>query len=974
MSLSAKYWFHHKKRALSLICAITVSTMAMTVGVFLARSASQGDVEKILNACGDYDLLTLPIEKAQLEILQQNDQIAEYGVILNGGTCRTQYSESVLFGAFASAQAQEMFHYTPEKGGRYPIASGEVCGYKEAFHTLGVAPVVGNRISLEMYDSAGNAIGEREFTIVGVLNEADSYYGEARTLRDASSNTGVGFAPEKDLDLPEMFFCSEDMPDIAVITAMIRCVPDAAPAGIGEESVEIVLKEQGIPLWRPYPYRIMELCSIAGVDARTERDLFDRARLSYNDFYSSILIPVFLGIVLLVSFISVYVVMADAMKERMRQFGLYRSMGMSVREVRGRLLSEALFFDIVGVAAGYLLGILLYLIYLGIFHVAGDVYVYNAFHVHPIARAISIDPFIWPWALGFLFSCAALVSPIFFATRLSPNAMLLHEKSATRVRNKKRKVADKILNKITGEKLSGNRLAALLIFVTGWSFVFGAAFMMAKADIDNFSLYNQLAEAGNGTADYMAQKDIRSTMCGNAVFNRHGEGISAADMAALSASGDVASIQGVIELPGLKVLCDGERLSPAQEETLAPLDIDHNVDEFLRDLFGKTKTAIGYAPDDRICRLPSAAIDDALMESLAPYVISGELDMEGLADGSRIVIAEYPGASLPDPFAAGDTVTLTDAVISDDYVENWDMSRNMMPDGVAPSFTYDYADGSAVDLPGYAYGEKIVFQSQICAILRIDDEQLADLLCTDSYVDNETHTGELSPGYGILCCTGAPSAWGLPDRCYTDVRVNLKPSADIDRFELLWYTIIGRSGNVKSTVQNDIWRRIERTDRSNLLLFAAMITLVIFTGCFGMVNAYRFAVNRNMRNLQILRAVGIDRRALAVCHIRELFLWPLCAILTSLLPIPVFDLVRRYAQYYLFELGHNHSILIGEGIYYDNWAMRFPWYIELWKQPIPLIMAAAFVCLVLLNIAAAVSPLRRMQKTSIVDGIRTDDF
>ena len=141
-----------------------------------------------------------------------------------------------------------------------------------------------------------------------------------------------------------------------------------------------------------------------------------------------------------------------------------------------------------------------------------------------------------------------------------------------------------------------------------------------------------------------------------------------------------------------------------------------------------------------------------------------------------------------------------------------------------------------------------------------------------------------------------------------------------------------------------------------------------------MINAYHFAVNRNMKNLQILRAVGISRKALVFSHIRELFLCPLWAVMTSLLPIMIFDLIKRYAYYYAFELGHNTAILADNGTEIINWSLRFPYYIELWKQPLPLIMTAAFLCLVMLNIAVTVAPLRQIQKANIVDGIRTDDF
>lgn len=976
MNLSAKYWLHHKKRAMVLLGTVMVSTMAMTIGVFLARSASQGNIEKLLNACGNYDLLTLPIEEEHLETLAQNDQIAEYGIIRNGGLCQTQYSNAVPFGAFDTEQAQELFHYAPEKGGRYPTAPGEICGYRDTFHTLSVAPALGNHFTLELYDVHGTYVGGREFTIVGILNETDSFYGEIRSLENSFVETdGAHHFSEEETNLPQLFICSEDLPDVSTMTAMIRCTPDAIPSK-KEESVANGLAKQGIETWYQMPNRLGTIGTIVSVLALTENELHDRAYLSYNDFYSSILIPVFLGIVLLVSFISVYAVMADAMKERRRQFGLYRSMGMSIREVRKRLLGEAFFFDAVGVAAGYALGLILYLLYLQICNAVSDAYVYSAFDAHPVARAISLSPYVWPWLLGFLFSSVALAAPVFFSTRLSPNEMLSPEKTAApSVRHEKYSPYGRILRKVTGRKLSGNRPVAFLIFITGWTFVFGAAFMMGKADSDNVMLYEQLDVSESAGADYVARKDIYDTMWGNVLFNRHNEGISAEDMDALAADGDAASVEGVIRLPGLKVLCDGSNFSEKQKNALSPLNIENNQqNEFLRELYEKSKAAQGYARDDLLYKVPAVAADTDFLQSLSPYIRAGELDMEGLADGRKIVIVEYPNAELPNPFSVGDQVSLTDVVIPDPYVEAWDFSHNMMPEGYDPAFYYDYTDKSATDIEGYSFGAKVVFNAQICAVLHIDDENLKKMLDAESYVINEAHSGYISPGYEILCCTDALSAWGLPDRCYTDIYVNLTPDADVNRFEFLWYRIVGKSGKLDSISKIDVRRRIARTDRSNLILFSSMILLVIFTGCFGMMNAYHFAVNRNMRNLQILRAVGISRKALVFSHIRELFLCPLWAVVTSLLPVMVFDLVRRYAYYYAFELGHNVYTLADNGTKIINWSVRFPYDIELWKQPLPLIMTAAFLCLALLNIAVAVAPLGQIQKTNIVDGIRADDF
>ncbi|MCH5275572.1 MAG: ABC transporter permease [Lachnospiraceae bacterium] len=976
MNLSIRYWKHHKGRAAALFGAIMVSTMAMTIGVLIARSASQGAVEERLKYTGNYDLVVNPIEEEDLIKLSEDNGVAEYGIILNGGTCKTEYSNTICFGAMEDENAEALFHFEPEKDGRYPSAPGEICGYRSSFQSLGVAPVLGNSFLLELYDTQGNPVGTKEFIIVGILNESDSHFRGIRSMKNMHRTGGDPSRFSEESDYPEMFVYKDEISNTYNMTALILCDPDEISYSIWIGSVAYKLWEDGVLTWdnRKRLDYLVYTASLS-TDAVTENELFAKAhKIGYKDFYSSILMPMFLGIILIVSFISIYGVVSGAIMERQKQLGLYRSIGMSGKSVRKMLLNEAFVFDVTGVATGYVLGILIYLLYLWVVNAVSDVRVYSAFEAHPIARAASLSPYVYPWLFGLIFSVIALFVPMVRAVRLSPNEMLFPEKTATVSKPKKGVSSWRIIPKVTGRRLSGNISVALLIVITGWTFVFGAAFMLGKADQDNWSLYMQLEQAEGMDADYAAQKDIYNTMWGNVLFNRHGEGISMEDMAALLSSEDVDSVSGVMELPGLKLLYSEDEISDELIDALKSVNIQNNWSDFLWELQQKSKAAQGYEEDELLYKLPSVALDADFLKSLSPYVISGELDMEGLTNGTKIVIVEYPDAKLDNPFGVGDKVFLTDVVISDPYVETYDFSHNTIPEEYEPTFYYDYTDGSFTDIPGYSFGEKVVFDAEVCAILYIDDENLQNIFHTENYVYDENRKPLDSPGYGILCCTEALSGWGLQDRCYTKVGVNLKKSADVDRFETLWYTIMGKSGDVSSASRYDIKRSIMKTDMSNLILFVSLVILIALAGCFGMVNTYHFAVSKNTRSLQILRAVGMSRKGLIAAHIKELLLWPLLAIVTSLIPITVFDLVKRYAYYCNFELGNQFFTLDDNGQWTQRWSIRFPWYIEIWKQPIVIIMLIAFACITFLNIAAAVVPLRRIRKLNIVDGIRNEDF
>lgn len=962
MHLSIKYWKYHIGRTIALISTIMISTMAMTIGVFLARSASETNVQKKLDTCGDYDIVAPLIEKEQLSLLDGNEGIARWGILWNGGICRTDTSAELYFGAMDSSEAQELFHYEPEKNGRYPEAEGEICGYKSSFEALGTAAVVGNKFELALYDPEGSFVKKKEFTIVGVLNDQREAYDNV--IR--STEYLVGDNPDK-TEFPEMFVHLDEIPEHGTMTALILCNPDANQYGVAES-----MRAEGIKVCNGV--RLSELGSIAIVAFETEQELLDRAHLSYNDFYSSFLIPVFMGIVLIVSFISVYGVMSTAMLERQKQLGLLRSMGMNKRCVRRMLFGEATAFCIMGVVLGYGVGILVYALYIQVVNLFGQVRIYSAFHVHPIAAAVSLDPYLYPWLLGLFFSALAVAVPFVRGSDLSPNEMLFPEKLIVIKEKSGKGTVRGSIRKIVGGSLSKESGVAAVIVITGWTFVFGAVFMLAKSNFDSMFSLEKLEEVSSVGADYSVSKDLGHTELAIAQFNRHNEGISAEDMDILRQSEDVASVRGIIKLPGMKLLYREEEITKELRDVLDKLDLSNNVADFLQELDQKSRKVQGYEADDLLFSLPAVAVDLDLLDALEPYTISGEIDRDGLRNGSKILVAEYSEEGTENPYEVGDRVTLTDTVISDPYVETFDFSTNEIPEGYKENFTYDYTDGSVTEIPGYSFGEKVDFQATVCAVLSIDDEALGSLLYFESQTMNEKKNGMVSPGYGMICSREALAGWGLPDRCYTDVYVNLNKWADTDRFETMWYPIVGRSGRVNCISRKAIENRVARTELSNMVLFASMIILIIVTGCFGMANSYSFAVRKSMKNLQILRAVGMSRRKLIRAYIREMFLWPFVAVVTSAVPIQIFDMVRKYAYHYAFDLNHNSFTVAENGKNMICWQALFPWYIELWKQPAIPVMLVAFTVLVLVNICAGLVPMEKLRKINIAEGIRSDCF
>lgn len=963
MNLSVKYWLCHKKQAFSILFVIIAGTMAVTISVLLARSQSRKTIEEILDFTGNYDIVVPDLTEPELKTLEGDKDIAEIGQIWNGGVCENSQGTRMRYGAMEDEAAAVLYHFSPEKGGRYPLKKGEIAGYKTAFESMGAGAVVGNTVRFHLYDIREKDLGEREFKITGVLDDQKSSQKELiRTIR-AMDAENSGHA-----DLPQLFISKADLPEDVTMTGMLLCRDTAEPWEVCTK-----LSEKGISAYAGE--RINELCAAASIDAGTEEQIRDRAHFAYRDFYSAYMIPFFTVIIFMVSFISIYGIMTSAWIERQRQFGVLRCIGMSRRQTIKMYAEESCFFGITGVLSGYVLGMLVYLAYYYVVSIFSDITMYNAFYAPAIARAISLSPYTYPWLFSFLFTAAAFFACVFRASRSSILEMLHPERRITRRKKRAGIGTRRIVSYYIGSMFNRSAGITAVIFITTWTLVFGAAFMLAKADHDSLLEREMLKKVSAVEADYSTGKDFDRTMLANVQFNRHKEGISKTDYKMLRESEDTEEVTGVVKMPGIKLLYKKEKIPDALKSYLSPLNVSNNISDFLAELDEKSRSSQGYADTDLLYNVPAVAVDTEMFDRLEKYVIAGKIDREGVEAGRKIILVEYKDVSLENYFHVGDTVTISDTVISNEKTEAYDFSENVMPAWEKPAFTYDYADGSMTGLDGYSFGKRKDQTVEVCALLRIREKNLKGKLYCKGHILNEEKDREISQGYNLLCSKESVRKWGYPDVSNTNVYVDLKDGADENRFESLWYAVLGRSGSsMESVSEKAVKRTIKNVERSNIIIFASMIVMVILLGISGMVNSYHFAMKKNLKKLQILRAVGLSKRKLVSIYIRKILLWPVLAGVTSVLPVVLFDALRKYAYHYAFDLNHNGFEFVGNGEMKACWQVMFPWYIKLWEQPVAFIIFLGIVTVLLVNILAGIFSVRSLQRFNITDGIRREEF
>lgn len=945
INLSFKYWEKHRKRAFSIIFAIAVSMAALTCAAFLARSVSVANLENALDVGGNYDVILPDISAENLDNYENDRRFSATGVLYRGGTINGYGSENFYFGALSDS-AVDLYHFTAGSG-RYPEKSGEITAYRSFFEANGCAARVGNKLNLELCDFEGNVIRKGEFTIAGVL-EDEGGTGISRYLptgRHGSDN-------QDSYTFPQVFLCRDDMPENSACDLLANYA-----VGTDIRQMEDEFVDKGIGVYDGGRIMTMTAIALAPTMELSEEGLNAALCNAHKDFYAYALIPVFSVIVLVVAFVSVYNVIATSLSERKKQFAMLRCIGMEKRQTIKMALTETLFMVAVGMVIGFILGVAVYMGILAFQKTAG-INVYPAFRVNQVIQATTVNPYVFPAVSCFICSFLAVLLPYVKEFNRSPIESMGHDNSVTRRKPLGIKNRTAVLGKMSGgirQNLSG----FLIILIVIWTAVFGYSYFSAQTIHDNYAYELKLEDSQLMGLDYLAQRDFESSSAGSMQLNRHGSGIPPELADKIYSGSDVKAVYAMIEAKSTKAVYGAGEVKEEVLEALSAANIEYKAQTGLEELYEKSLRKQGYHEDEMLFNIPTVGVSIDTIDFLAQYLTDGSIDREKLLSGEEVLILQ---TGVEVPYAVGDRIPMTDVVIEDPVAEEFDFSMGTVPGGYEPDFYYQYTDiENPFDIPGYAFGMRCDYEVTVGGHIVITDPEIATFFNTTGM------TGNCS--FNILCAVDAFSQWGLPDRNYSKLGVKLAEHADIDRFEELWYSVVGNSREVSSTSTAAVLRKMNGVTKTNISIFYAMIIIVIVLGLVGIINAANLRIRRQLRTYSILRAIGFSKAGLMIMILKQGLVYVVIGTLTSFIPLCFFEIVRQIAD--KAEVG---MITVQDGRFDIPWQGLFPTYIELFAQPVFSTACVVFVMMCLLTMLSNVIPAMWIARKNITEALRTDDF
>ncbi|MCH5207068.1 MAG: ABC transporter permease, partial [Oscillospiraceae bacterium] len=627
---------------------------------------------------------------------------------------------------------------------------------------------------------------------------------------------------------------------------------------------------------------------------------------------------------MITAFVSISSVMSTSLSERKRQLAMLRCIGMEKRKGLLMALGESLVMVSIGIAAGFLVGIGAYLLTLFIQKELLEMHVYYAFTVHPVIAATTVDPYILPAAACFITGFLATLIPYLIELNKSP-VEGLHDNTKSRSKpgiRVKGKAA--VLGKISGG-FKQNISFFIIVTVVIWAAVFGYSFFAAQTEINTRSQRDKLDAELMGL-DYLAQRSEFYAL-GNAQLNRHNLGLSPESVNVFSDNNNVETVFAAIEAKSTKAVYNSETVD---KEIANALSSTNSYNQVLIGDMGQLKetmSAQGYLENEVLYNIPTLGVSEETLDMLSEFIIEGSYNKEKLLSGEEILILN---TSRNSPYSVGDIIPMTDIVIDEPEFEEFDFSYGAVPENAVPSFYYVFPDDPVrYEWPCYAFGTRQDYSVTVGGIVNITDENIRSFFRTDGLVGN--------CGFNILCADSALEKWGLPDRNPTKLGVKLSKNANLADFEKLWFSVIGSSSKVGSSSVTAIRRGLNTIERSNMSIFAAVIITVVILGLVGIVNSVNLRVRRGLRSYSTLRAVGLPKKGLIALIMRQGLIYAVMGAITSLIPLGVYEAFRRTAQEFISNGGGSIGF-DADGRYVYKWQHNFPTHIELWKQPIFLII------------------------------------
>ena len=975
--LSIQYWMKHKKRFFSIFFTVLIGSAALNCVALLVRSEKSAVLEEELVNLGNYDVIVYETNQAVYDRLSQVEGVEKIGCYYELGYGEgLDYEGTYKIAAYKDEVSEELYHMTCIRG-NYPQDTHEAALDVSVAKALGIAPYPGSLITLNLYDTDNQPIGQETYTISGIYEATDSevYGGWHRYPLDMAIN--------EEYALPGIFLHSDAITSFACERMTLFAQTNFKFDFEMEKQIlgweldpELNSFRIEKPNGRTYAYTY-----ILGLALTIEQDYgeISLATLSQalkdgnviQDFYTAILIPVFSMLVFVIVFMSIYTLVRNVVWDRIEQIGVMRSLGLQNFVCNVWLFFEfvllILAIGIMGLAVGSVLHIIVITIANDLFHISLPL----GFCVSEYVAEATLNPYVYPVMITLMSTGIAILVILTRIYGITPIQLLQnHVTKDYKVNQKKRSSS----NVKSWQRLLNRRLvfhdsfAMVTMMIVMGAALFGYTYFSALTEKSNAGYQEQINNNRLGNYDYVVKTFVDRDFF--QIENHHEYGIAA----------DV--IQGLrekdyVEVMDARIINHSTRLSyekGTESEAIQSLlnqtkirRYEASDDEYDNTLYQAELAMmeeIGYYENEELYGVSTIGMCKADMEYLNDFVVQGTIDIEKIASGQEVIVAvpEEQEAMALQAFSVGDLLPLSDVVMNSEE-DAADFMSLIMNNEKQPIFLREVEDpsGPVVPVKSYAFGKRYNIDTRVGAIVVLHEQDdyerylasVEDTMRGSSLVDLSTY------GMTILCTDESYQAWKMPDCNYNKVSIAIKNYANPYTVDEEIYPMLASGKGVTIVSSMEIKEKMLWQSNKVMIIFFVLIIMLILVGSITIALNLYARIRLNSDRIACLSCIGMSTSQMIRLVLMQNLYYPFLGALFSILPVAIcqcwFLTIRKRV-----EMGTMYDVAEPEKILR---YMEIPYWFDLFSYhfvPALLLVLLLGVLLVLIGTASQIIFIRKL--------------
>lgn len=964
--ISVKYWFHNIQELLILVFAVLLGVASISAALFLIRSNKTTQYETTLSEIGDYDCLVYDTDYETYKFFSNLPEITKIGCYFEQGYIQVPGTGMKLHvSAFPDKQSEELY-YAKCIRGRLPISNDEVAVDVSVLGVLGLTPSfeLGKKVSFEIYSEDGSLCETKELSVTGYyeLSNSNSVGGWIRyplnSLEEYDHMPSVIMAPNATPSKVVTFFFQSDLGSNELDTFVRNTLKQNGfsyfdfDASRGRVNAMYSVLNPEDKFWEENSFAVDSM-NVAVEQGMQRKDLF-----------SSVLIPVFVVLIVIVVAVTVFSIVMNVYMDRSRFYGVMRAIGLTSNRLWLYIIIETLIISLISVALGIGVGSLLHVAMITVVNSMYNLQFEYGFVVNKYVSAVTLNPYVISALTIILAVLCALVFVIIKFSKGLPIVLLNGEFEKKTSPTKRSSRKDTTWLKVINTKISFHSSLVMVIMIiilaTG---IFGYCFFRAYSDMQSREYSYEVEEDGElSQYDYSITALLQNSQASCFEENHHHFGVKQEAIDSISEADFVEDVFAVIRNRSMRLVYKRDQVSEVVDGIYADRDVHYQpnpqLDEIINDALAEavntSLTAMGYDPHDSIYLIWSLGMLRKDIDKL--NIVAGKVDYEKMSRGEEVIlfVPEYLQDACLDIYAPGEDLPLSDVLIPEE-VENMNFSNvDLNPEKMDFYRIVTASDGNEYPVFSYSFGVRKDINTRIGAIAVLDEEEMAK------------YVGEEYTYPGIICLDNTEFAsWGLPNRNYTNLKIKLKDGVDMYEANEIINKALGTSLGLSVRSRLLVYDHIYKSNIKTMIIYYLILFLLVLNGMSGIVMCLYIRIKTMSDRIDALRMLGITNGQVFRIILTQNLYYPVIGTMAGIIPTALVQTFFTYCKNQ-FESGNwETAFATGEEPWYMA-VLDLPYYLNLFSYNFIAVMLICIAIGFVLIILGTLPQMRYITKRKLI--------